>query len=90
MALSQNTHHYPRNQLSTYTEMTQMDMEAYAGSTFVVAVLNIFDQWYSLFDDEMLQSTNCVQDLKHFYSKAQDMHCHTKSQRPCCRILFGT
>lgn len=57
--------------LATNAALTQKDLEAaYAGCAFDVAVWDVFDEWCSLFDAEMLHSMDYFHDLKHFYKKS--------------------
>ncbi|KAG7388953.1 PHOsphatase [Phytophthora pseudosyringae] len=71
--------------LSGFADATQKDMEAaYAGCAFDVAVLDVFNQWCSFFDDEMLLSMDYFQDLKHFYRKS---HGHALSYEIATPLL---
>ncbi|GMF09325.1 unnamed protein product [Phytophthora lilii] len=77
--------------LSGFAEATQKDMEAaYAGCAFDVAVLNVFDQWCSLFDDEMLLSMDYFQDLKHFYRKSHGHALSYEIASPLLQNIFQT
>ncbi|KAE8902446.1 hypothetical protein PF005_g12430 [Phytophthora fragariae] len=77
--------------LAGFLEATQKDMEAaYAGCAFDVAVLNVFDQWCSLFDDEMLLSMDYFQDLKHFYRKSHGHPLSYEIASPLLQDIFHT
>lgn len=77
--------------LSTFSGTTQKDMEAaYAGCAFDVAVLNVFDQWCSFFDDEMLLSMDYFQDLKHFYRKSHGHALSYEIATPLLQDIFRT
>ncbi|GMF35313.1 unnamed protein product [Phytophthora fragariaefolia] len=77
--------------LSGFLEASQKDMEAaYAGCAFDVAVLNVFDQWCSLFNDEMLLSMDYFQDLKHFYRKSHGHALSYEIAAPLLQNIFQT
>ncbi|OWZ03898.1 Multiple inositol polyphosphate phosphatase 1 [Phytophthora megakarya] len=77
--------------LSRFQSATQNDMEAaYAGCAFDVAVRNVFDQWCSFFDDEMLLSMDYFQDLKHFYRKSHGHALSYEIATPLLQDIFRT
>ncbi|KAJ8578231.1 hypothetical protein ON010_g971 [Phytophthora cinnamomi] len=77
--------------LAGFAEATQKDMEAaYAGCAFDVAVMNEFDHWCSLFDDEMLLSMDYFQDLKHFYRKSHGNALSYEIAAPLLQDIFRT
>ncbi|KAH7488671.1 hypothetical protein PRIC1_007215 [Phytophthora ramorum] len=77
--------------LSGVLDATQKDMEAaYAGCAFDVAVLDVFNQWCSFFDDEMLLAMDYFQDLKHFYRKSHGNALSTKIAAPLLQDIFRT
>ncbi|EGZ29842.1 multiple inositol polyphosphate phosphatase-like protein [Phytophthora sojae] len=77
--------------LSGFSQATQKDLEAaYAGCAFDVAVLDVYDQWCSLFDDEMLLSMDYFQDLKHFYRKSHGHALSYEIATPLLQDIFRT
>ncbi|KAG1688784.1 hypothetical protein DVH05_003093 [Phytophthora capsici] len=75
--------------LSGFSEATQKDMEAaYAACAFDVAVRDVFDQWCSFFDDEMLLSMDYFQDLKHFYRKSHGHPLSYEIAAPLVQDIF--
>ncbi|KAL3674773.1 hypothetical protein V7S43_000702 [Phytophthora oleae] len=75
--------------LSGFSEATQKDMEAaYAACAFDVAVRDVFNQWCSFFDDEMLLSMDYFQDLKHFYRKSHGHPLSYEIAAPLLRDIF--
>ncbi|CAH0488765.1 unnamed protein product [Peronospora farinosa] len=77
--------------LSEFSDATQKDMEAaYAGCAFDVAVLNVFDNWCSFFNNEMLLSMDYFQDLKHFYRKSHGHALSYEIATPLLQDIFQT
>lgn len=74
-----------------FADATQKDMEAaYAGCAFDVAVQDVYDQWCSFFDDEMLLSMDYFQDLKHFYRKSHGHALSYEIAAPLLQDIFRT
>jgi multiple inositol-polyphosphate phosphatase/2,3-bisphosphoglycerate 3-phosphatase len=74
-----------------FSDATQKDLEAaYAGCAFDVAVRDVFDQWCSLLDDEMLLSMDYFQDLKHFYRKSHGHALSYEIAAPLLQDIFRT
>ncbi|CAI5743491.1 unnamed protein product [Hyaloperonospora brassicae] len=72
-------------------KVTQKDLEAaYAGCAFDVAVLGVYDNWCSLFDEEMLLSMDYFQDLKHFYRKSHGYALSYAIASPLLQDIFRT
>ncbi|ETL80938.1 hypothetical protein L917_18617 [Phytophthora nicotianae] len=77
--------------LTGFAGATQKDLEAaYAGCAFDVAVQDVFDQWCSFFDDEMLLSMDYFQDLKHFYRKSHGHPLSYEIATPLLQNIFHT